>query len=185
MAGDHGTGLQLFEFVECRYPFEPVLWVSLRHIGMYAVVGGIPGHDEINGRHVQSGGQGRISVAGVDRDQFVPLQVKGVPFKRFRQRDLLRKLTGKAGNPEAVKVGRIELTTHVFYDVRPRHRPRLGKALLKQSDAEEVIAMVVGQVDRGEVLATGCDPIRQRLRGFCGEKGIDQNSIPLTVNECR
>ncbi len=73
--------------------------------------------------------------------------------------------------------------THGLHDVRPGHRPRMGEALLEQPYAEEMIAMAVGRVNRGQVLPARHDPIRQGLRGFGGEEGIDQHGIPLAVDK--
>src|SRR5882762_854077 len=113
----------------------------------------------------------------------MPFQLDGVSFQRLGDRELFRELAVKARIPEAVEVGRIELMTHGLYDVRPCHRPCMGEALLKQPYTEKMIAMAMGQVNRGQILAARHNSVRQSLRSFGGKEGIDQHSIPFTVDQ--
>src|SRR6266853_3493505 len=48
-----------------------------------------------------------------------------------------------------------------------------------------MIAVPVGDIDRGEVLAARDDPIQQRLRLLGRKKGVHENGVALTVDECR
>jgi hypothetical protein len=48
-----------------------------------------------------------------------------------------------------------------------------------------MIAVAVGDVNRGEVLAARDDPIQQSLRLFRREKGVHENGVVLTGDECR
>src|SRR5467141_3421868 len=55
----------------------------------------------------------------------------------------------------------------------------------KRCKAEEMIAVPVGDIDRDEVLAARDDPIQQRLRLLSRKKGVHENGVALTVDECR
>ncbi len=48
-----------------------------------------------------------------------------------------------------------------------------------------MIAMSMGQVNRGQVLAARHNPVRQSPRSFGGKEGIDQHSIPFAVDHSR
>src|SRR5260221_1870321 len=48
-----------------------------------------------------------------------------------------------------------------------------------------MIAVPVGDVNGGEVLAARDDPIQQSLRLLRGEKGIHENGVALAADECR
>jgi hypothetical protein len=73
--------------------------------------------------------------------------------------------------------------THDLHDVRSCHRPCMGEALLEQPYAKEMIAMAVGRVNRGQILAARRDPIRQGLRGFGSKEGVDQHGVPLAIDQ--
>src|SRR6266481_9729340 len=102
---------------------------------MDAVVGDVPGYHQVDGRDVQTSGEGRVGITGVDQDQLVPFQFDGVPFECLGYREVFRELAGKARIPEAVEVGRIELMSHGFHDVRPSHQTGIWEALLEQPEA--------------------------------------------------
>jgi hypothetical protein len=48
-----------------------------------------------------------------------------------------------------------------------------------------MIAVPVGDVNGGEVLAARDDPIQQSLRLLRREKGVHENGVALTADECR
>ena len=48
-----------------------------------------------------------------------------------------------------------------------------------------MIAISVGDIDLGQVLPARDDPIQQRLRLLGREKGVHENGVALTVDECR
>src|ERR1700687_2951474 len=74
---------------------------------------------------------------------------------------------------------------HGLDDLGRRERACARITREKRCKAEEVIAMSVGDIDPGEVLAARDDPIQQRLRLLGREKGVHENGIALTVDECR
>src|SRR3984893_11613422 len=74
---------------------------------------------------------------------------------------------------------------HGLDDLGCRDRPCARETLQKQCQAKEMIAVPVGDVNRGEVLAARDDPIQQSLRLLRREKGVHENGVALTADECR
>src|ERR1700732_4126851 len=74
---------------------------------------------------------------------------------------------------------------HGLDDLGGRDRLGARETLQKRCEAEEMIAVSVGDIDRGEVLAARDDPIQQGLRLLDREKGVHENGVALTVDECR
>src|SRR5258708_10066913 len=74
---------------------------------------------------------------------------------------------------------------HGLDDLGCRDRPCARETLQKRCKAKEMIAMAVGDIDRGEVLAARDDPIQQSLRLLGREKGVHENGVALTVDERR
>src|SRR5467141_4376642 len=74
---------------------------------------------------------------------------------------------------------------HGLDDVGHRDRSCMREPLEKRCKAKEMIAMSVGDIDLGEVLAARDDPIQQSLRLLSREKGVHENGVAFTVYECR
>src|SRR5260370_41984520 len=74
---------------------------------------------------------------------------------------------------------------HGLNDLGCRDRPCARETLQKRCQAKEMIAVPVGDVNRGEVLAARDDPIQQSLRLLRREKGVHENGVALTADECR
>ncbi len=66
-----------------------------------------------------------------------------------------------------------------------RHRTRVRETLQQRREAEEVVAMRMGDVNRREALATGDDPVQQGLRLGGGEEGVHQDSVALALDQHR
>jgi len=47
-----------------------------------------------------------------------------------------------------------------------------------------MIAVAVGDIDRGQVLAARRDPFHCGVRLLDGKKGVDENSIPFAIDKC-
>src|SRR5258705_12228254 len=77
------------------------------------------------------------------------------------------------------------MLTHGLDDLGRRHRLGARETLEKRFKAKEMVAMSVGDIDLGEVLAARDDPIQQRLRLLGREKGVHENGVAFTVDECR
>src|SRR5689334_12032810 len=68
-----------------------------------------------------------------------------------------------------------------LYDRSRCHRPYVRKLLLERVDAKEVVAMTVGDVDVGQVLA-GRRDLLEELRGMNGcEERVHQHRVSLAV----
>src|ERR1700736_3252851 len=74
---------------------------------------------------------------------------------------------------------------HSLDDLGCRDRPCARETLQKRCQAKEMIAVSVGDIDRSEVLAACDDPIQQSLRLLRREKGVHENGVALTADECR
>src|ERR1700726_5177707 len=74
---------------------------------------------------------------------------------------------------------------HSLDDLGCRDRPSARETLQKRCQAKEMIAVPVGDVNRGEVLAARDDPIQQILRLLRREKGVHENGVALTGDEGR
>src|SRR5260221_13904048 len=74
---------------------------------------------------------------------------------------------------------------HGLDDLGCRDRPCARETLQKRCQAKEMIAVPVGDVNGGEVLAARDDPIQQSLRLLRREKGVHENGVALTADECR
>src|SRR5437879_11470372 len=74
---------------------------------------------------------------------------------------------------------------HGLDDLRYRDCPGMRETLQQWCEAEKMIAMSVGDIDRGEVLTARNDPIHQSLRLLGREKSVRENGVALTVDERR
>src|SRR5258705_1859443 len=74
---------------------------------------------------------------------------------------------------------------HRLDDLGHRHRLGARETLQKRCKAKEMIAVSVGDIDLGEVLAARDDPIQQRARLPGREEGVHENGVAFTVDECR
>src|ERR1700720_2880318 len=77
------------------------------------------------------------------------------------------------------------MLTHGLDDLGCRDRLGARETLEKRCEAKEMIAMSVGDVDLGEVLAARDDPIQLRLRLLGREKGVHEHGVAFTIDECR
>src|ERR1700704_1340726 len=74
---------------------------------------------------------------------------------------------------------------HGLHDLRCRDGPGMRKTLQQWCEAEKMIAMCVGDVNCGEVLAARDDPAQQSLRLLDREKGVHEDGISLAADERR
>src|SRR6266403_4517778 len=77
------------------------------------------------------------------------------------------------------------MLVHGLDDLGRRHRLGARETLEKRCKAKEMVAMSVGDIDLGEVLAARDDPIQQRPRLLGREEGVHENGVAFTVDECR
>src|SRR6202049_3253566 len=74
---------------------------------------------------------------------------------------------------------------HGLHDLGCRDCPGERKTLQQWCEAEKMIAMCVGDVNRGEILAARHDPAQQSLRLLDREKSVHEDGISLTADERR
>src|SRR5271165_7102702 len=78
-----------------------------------------------------------------------------------------------------------DLLAHYLDYIRRRNKPGVRKSCEKRADAEEMVGVAVGCVNRRQVLAARRDPIDQGDGLFHGEEGVDEDCVPLAGNESR
>src|SRR5712691_13237720 len=74
---------------------------------------------------------------------------------------------------------------HGLHDLGCRDCPGMRETLQQWCEAEKMIAMCVGDVNCGEVLAARDDPVQQSLRLLRREKSVHEDSVSLAVDERR
>src|ERR1700732_4288679 len=74
---------------------------------------------------------------------------------------------------------------HGLDDLGCRDCPGVRKTLQQWCEAEKMIAMSVGDVNRGEVLTARHDPAQQSLRLLDREKSVHEDGISLAADERR
>src|SRR6202011_5174053 len=74
---------------------------------------------------------------------------------------------------------------HGLHDLGCRDCPGMRETLQQWCEAEKMIAMCVGDVNRGEVLAARHDPAQQSLRLLDREKSVHEDGISLAADERR
>src|SRR6202171_2742444 len=75
------------------------------------------------------------------------------------------------------------LLAHNLNHFRPRDETGAWKSLQNCTGTKEMIAVAMGGVDRRQILSAGRNPIRQGARLLDGNRGVDQDSVPLPRNE--
>src|ERR1700694_741264 len=75
------------------------------------------------------------------------------------------------------------LLAHNLNHFRPRDETGVWKSLENCTFAKEMIAVAMGGVYRRQILYAGSTPIRQGARLLDGNRGVDQDSVPLPRNE--
>src|ERR1700694_4814721 len=75
------------------------------------------------------------------------------------------------------------LLAHNLNHFRPRDETGTWESLENCTGAKEMIAVAMGGVDRRQILSAGRNPIRQRAGLLDGNRGVDQDSVPLPRNK--
>jgi hypothetical protein len=127
----------------------------------------------------------RIGPPIVHHNELVPFQLELVAFERLGNEKTIGNMGGKKGLPESLDAPRSEIGLHGLDDLGGRDRPCMRESIEQLCEAEEVIRVSVGDIDRGQVLSTCDDPIDQRLRLLRREKSVHEDSVSLTVDERR
>src|SRR4029077_5462813 len=77
------------------------------------------------------------------------------------------------------------LLEHNLNHIRPRDETGTWKSLQSCAGAKEMIAMAVSGIDRRQILAARHNPIRQGTRLLDRNRGVDQDSVPLAIDQGR
>src|SRR5205807_9568770 len=75
------------------------------------------------------------------------------------------------------------LLAHDLNHFRPRDETGVWKSFQNCTGAKEMIAVAMSGVDRRQILSAGRNPIRQGAGLLDGNRGVDQDSVPLPRNE--
>jgi hypothetical protein len=94
-------------------------------------------------------------------------------------------LSWKQPIPEVREDLRRRLLAHEFHNIRCGHRSGIGKTIQERSDAKEMVAVTVGDINRCQVLAARRDPIYEDVRLLDGDKGVDEDGVSLARDKCR
>src|SRR6266849_3412628 len=92
-------------------------------------------------------------------------------------------LAGKARIPKRSQRLWRRLLAHNLNHFRPRDETGGWKSLQNRTSAKEMIAVAMGSVDGRQILSAGRNPIRQGSRLLHGNRGVDQDSVPLPRNK--
>src|ERR1700731_3466542 len=127
----------------------------------------------------------RVGSPCAHRDKLVLLELQFTVLKRLRNEKAVRNLAGEKPAPEIIDGRRRELLVHGLDDLGCRDGPGMRETLQQWCEAEKMIAMCVGDVNCGEVLAARDDPAQQSLRLLDREKSVHQDGISLAADERR
>src|ERR1700681_1360240 len=112
-------------------------------------------------------------------------QVNDVSSQLFRDRKLAGNLAWKARIPKRLERLRRRLLAHHLDHLRSRDETGTWKSLQNCTGAKEMIAVAMGGVDRRQILAARRNPIRQGARLLDGNRGVDQDSVALAIDQGR
>src|SRR5580698_5106484 len=126
-----------------------------------------------------------VCVPDFHDEKVMPFELDYISLEFLCDYQMFGDLTGIARFPEIQNEFRQGLPPHGFHDIGSCNCSRFRKAIQKRSKAKTMVPMAVSDIDRGQVLAARRDPFDQRCSLFDGQKGVDENSIPLTEDECR
>src|SRR5580765_4911625 len=107
------------------------------------------------------------------------LQVNDVSGQFFSDCKMAGNLAGKTRIPKRSERLWRCLLAHNLNHIRPRDKASAWKSLQNCTGAKEMIAVAMGGVDRRQILSARHNPIRQGSRLFDGNRGVDQDSVPL------
>src|SRR6266852_5270409 len=92
-------------------------------------------------------------------------------------------LAGKTRIPKRGERLWRSLLAHNLNHIRSRDKASAWKSLQNCTGAKEMIAVAMGRVDRRQIPAFHCNPIRQGTRLLDGNRGVDQHGVALAENK--
>src|SRR5229473_5704504 len=150
---------------------------------MIAVVGGITRYDQTDGPNVKAGCAGIVGESEWHTDQIVAFQVNDISGQLFGDCKMAGNLVGKTRIPKCGERLWRCLLAHNLNHFRSRNETGIWKSLQNCSGAKEMIAVAMGGVYRRQILSAGRNPIRQGAGLLDGNRGVDQDSVPLPGNK--
>ena len=161
MAGDDDPGAELLDLFDAGDPLQPLVVIGEGQPLVDAVVGDVAGDDGIQAGDVDEGRRCGVGLGDGDDPQLVAFQVDHVAVEGIGHDRVPGDLPGEERVPELHRL-RAELPLRVGDDGRRGDSPGAGERIQDRGQAEEVIAVAVGDVDLGEVLPGGPDPLATR-----------------------
>src|SRR5712672_2157105 len=113
---------------------------------------------------MQTGRVVSVGMADFHHDQVVPFEIDLVSLEFFGDHEAIRDLGWKQRVPEVREDFRRGLLAHEFHNIGRGHRTGYGEAIEERSDAKEMVAVTVGDINRCQVLAARRDPIYENVR---------------------
>src|ERR1700736_5907375 len=120
---------------------------------MIAVVGGITGNDQTDGRNVKAGCASSVGVSEWHTDQIVAFQVNDVSGQLFGNCKMAGNLAGKTRIPKRSERLWRCLLAHNLNHIRPHDETGTRKSRQNYTGAEEMIAVAMSSVDRRQILS--------------------------------
>jgi hypothetical protein len=146
------------------------------------VVGDVAGHNGAQAGDVNYRRRERVGLADHDDSELVFLELDHVAVEGVRCNEVARDLIGEHPVPELLEVGG-ELLLGLGDDGRVGDRSGAGERVEDRLESEEVIAVAMGDVDRGEVFAARAEPVDE-LRQVLGQVGgVDEDGVPLAADQ--
>src|SRR5258708_40279997 len=152
---------------------------------MDIVVGGVSGGYEADGRDMQTGRVVGISVPEGGCDKVVAFEIDHMSLELVGDHEAPWDLTRIARVPESRDELRRGLLAHDGHHSGCCDGSGTGETLPERSDAKEVVPVAVRDIDRGQVLTARRDPLHQRVCLLAGEKVVDEDGIPLAIDQGR
>src|SRR2546422_7348032 len=132
---------------------------------------------------MQAGRVVSIGVSERDGHQIVPLEGNNLFGQLFGNYKVIGNLPWKTRIPKRREGLRRCLLAHNLEYFRRRNKAGARKSLENCTGAEEMVSVAVRGVDRGQFLTARRDPIHQSLRLLDGDERVDEDRVPLAVNE--
>src|SRR5580693_2218879 len=125
-----------------------------------------------------------VGMPDFDHDKVTAFEVDHTSLEFLGEDQVLRNLAGIARIPEIRDEFWRHLLPHDLQNVRRCNRFGIWKPIQEGADTKEMIAVAMGDIDRGQVLATRRDPFHHGARLLDGKKGVDKNRVPFTIDKC-
>src|SRR5258708_16503133 len=145
---------------------------------MDVVIGDIPGDHQADGWDMQAGRVVSVTMPDFYDDQVVPFEIDHLSLELLGDHELVRDLAWKPRTPEARDEHGLGLLAHAFHHSGRGDCSGMREAIQESSEAKEMVAMTVGEIDRGKVLALRFAPIHHGACLLDGDHPIYPPPVP-------